>query len=235
MDVYGRYIELVNGIHKPENWKHDWRGTTLQRYVFHCFLSMGSSTLSSTWKRPPFGVGWHRKPGKLATSAAFSPRDASNVSHFFRLLEVKRPVRLKKHRTKKSVVWAISLAKYQHLSTMFGAMVKMAKNIFLHPAHMCRWFLIWMIHLHTIRNPISSVKTSTTSAQPGRNRCPGRPGCPGCPGRRRGPQPMLSNRLLMADSTTQSWSSKATCLGYSGSNMVQKWWRSHGICWWIGR
>lgn len=72
-------------------------------------------------------------PGKLATSAAFSPMDASNVSHFFsELLEVKRRVRLnllepefrtKKHRTKKSVVWAISL---QHLSTMFGAMVKMA-------------------------------------------------------------------------------------------------------------
>ena len=33
--------------------------------------------------------------GKLATSAAFSPMDASNVSHFFNgLLEVKRPVRL---------------------------------------------------------------------------------------------------------------------------------------------
>jgi len=51
---------------------------------------------SSTWKRPPLGHRVAQFLGKLATSAAFSPMDASNVSHFFnRLLEVKRPVRLR--------------------------------------------------------------------------------------------------------------------------------------------
>ena len=171
---------------------------------------------SSTWKRPPLGHRVAQFLGKLATSAAFSPMDASNVSHFFnRLLEVKRPVRLRNIEQRNLLFGPFHLPNI-NIFRICLVLWKMAKQE--NPANVPMIFS-WMIpsYDYTRYHP----KTSTIF---GPTRAPGARDVAG-------PQPMLSNRLLMADSTTQSWSSKATCLGYSGSNMVQKWWRTHGICW----